>query len=67
MGLRFEEEQAMPPEQRIAALEAEIEARLSALQGGEPSERHVGAIKWCAAMVWCLKHPGKGVAPGGAL
>ena len=67
MGLRVEEEQAMPPAQRIAVLQAEIDARLAALRGGADPGKHIGNIKWCAAAMWALDYPGEGVTPAGLL
>lgn len=66
MGLRFEEEQAMPPAQRAAVLKAEMEARLAALEGGADPVKHIGQIKWCAAAIYALTHK-DGVMPGGQL
>ena len=52
MGLTAEQEKNMPPRQRIVVIKAEIDARLAALEGGEPSEKHLGHIKWLASRQW---------------
>jgi hypothetical protein len=65
LGLnRISMERTMPTAQRIAVMQAELDARLSALEGGESWDRHAHHIKWLAAAVWQLEHPsGGGVLP----
>lgn len=47
-----DEEKAMPPAQRAAVMRAEMDARLSALEGGARYDHHGANIKWLAARIW---------------